>query len=219
MNNYTLHLHPSPDHISDTLRSGRFYEQHVFESFQKYIPDNGTFLDIGANIGNHSLMFQQVFPDRKIICFEASPMNFVLLQNNILPFKNITPICCGLSEKFEVVEFVHIPQNYGGSGIISNYPSHVDGKPIELYPKISVVVNRLDEFQLPNDISFIKMDIEGHEMFAIKGGINTIKNNKPVIWLEDFHYDKNLKNSPTQYLIDNLGYTLIKREECNFILK
>lgn len=216
--NYNLHLHPSPDHISDTIRSGRFYEQHVLEEFQEYIPNEGTFLDIGANIGNHSLMFQQIFHERKIVCFEASPMNFVLLQHNLSPFENITPICCGLGEKFEVVKFVHFPQNYGGSGVVSNYPTHIDGMPIESYPKISVITNRLDEFGL-TDISFIKMDIEGHEMFAIKGGIETIKRDKPLIWLEDFHYDHNIDKSPTQYLIDNLEYELIKRVECNFLLR
>ena len=214
-----LHLHPSPDYISDCLRHGRFYEQDIFLDLEKYIPNEGTILDIGANIGNHAMMFKQRWPERKIICFEASPINYVLLYHNVTQLSNITPICSGLGEKFEVVDFMHFPQNYGGSGVKSGYKDIVDGLPLDSYPKMSVVINPLDNFDLPDDVSFIKMDVENHELFVIKGGINFIKKYKPVIWIEDFFYDTENEKSPTQYLIDNLGYELIGRNEGNFVLR
>jgi len=204
-----LHLHPSPDHISDMIRSGRFYEDQIFMKFESEIPSTGTFLDIGANIGNHSMMFRQRF-ENDIISFEGNPLNYVLLYQNTSQFKNIKSICIGLSDTPGLTEFIYDTNNYGGGGV---FPDLVDK-----YPTIPVYLTTLDSFKLDN-ISFIKMDVENHEMAVINGGLNTIQNNKPVIWLEDFFYDTDLKKSPTQYLIDSLGYRLIDRVENNFLLK
>ena len=219
MSNFKLHLHPSPDYISDCLRNNKFYEEHIFLYFEKHIPEEGTILDIGANIGNHTLMFKQRWPDRNIICFEASPINFNLLYNNVTQLSNVTPICIGLGEKFDVVSFVHFPQNYGGSGVKSGYKNVIDGKHIDEYPKLNVVINPLDNFSLPDDVTFIKMDVENHELFVIKGGVNFITKYKPLLWIEDFFYDNEKEKSPVHYLISNLEYTLIDRYEDNFILK
>jgi FkbM family methyltransferase len=209
MENISLHLHPSPDHISDMIRSGKFYEDFIFLEFEKYIPKHGTFLDIGANIGNHSMMFRQEF-DNNIIAFEGNPLNYVLLYKNISQFKNIKSICIGLSDKVGLTEFIYDPNNFGGGGI---FPSLRDQ-----YPTIPVYLTTLDSFNF-DDISFIKMDVENHEMFVIKGGLETIKRNKPLIWIEDFFYDNDKIKSPTHYLCDNIGYKLIQKIESNFLLK
>ena len=70
-----------------------------------------------------------------------------------------------------------------------------------------------------DDISFIKMDVENHELPVILGGLETIKKNKPLIWLEDLFYDTDKSKSPTEYLIDTLGYKLIDQVEGNFLLQ
>ena len=204
-----LHLHPSPDHISDTIRSGRFYEDFIFIQFEKYIPDYGTFLDIGANIGNHSMMIRERF-DNQIISFEGNPLNYVLLYKNTVQFPNIKSICVGLSDKPGLVEFVYDFNNYGGGGI---FPELSDK-----YPSIPVYLTTLDSFNL-TDISFIKMDVENHEMFVIKGGLDTIKQNRPIIWIEDFFYGTDNEASPVEYLINKLGYKLVDRVEGNFLLR
>jgi FkbM family methyltransferase len=203
-----LHLHPSPDHISDTIRSGKFYEDFIFTQFEKHIPKHGTFLDIGANIGNHSMMFREIF-DNPIISFEGNPLNYVLLYKNISQFSNIKSICVGLSNKPGLTEFCYDLNNYGGGGIFPNLTTQ--------YPTIPVYLTTLDSFEF-SDISFIKMDVENHEMYVIEGGLNTIKKNKPVIWIEDFFYDTDKTKSSTEYLINELGYKLIDRVEGNFLL-
>lgn len=203
-----LHLHPSPDHISDTIRSGKFYEDFIFTQFKKYIPKYGTFLDIGANIGNHSMMFREIF-NNPIISFEGNPLNYVLLYKNTSQFLNIKSICVGLSNKSGLTEFCYDLNNYGGGGIFPNLTTQ--------YPTIPVYLTTLDSFEL-SDISFIKMDVENHEMYVIEGGLNTIEKNKPVIWVEDFFYDNDKTKSPTEYLINKMNYKLIDRVESNFLL-
>lgn len=204
-----LHLHPSPDHISDTIRSGKFYEDFIFLQFEEHIPKHGTFLDIGANIGNHSMMFRERF-DNQIISFEGNPLNYVLLYKNVSQFSDIKSICIGLSNKPGLVNFTYDISNYGGGGI---FPDLKDK-----YSTIPVYLTTLDSFEL-SDISFIKMDVENHEMSVIEGGLLTISQNKPIIWIEDFFYDIDKSISPTEYLINKLGYKLIDRIEGNFLLR
>ena len=46
----------------------------------------------------------------------------------------------------------------------------------------------LKEYSLDNRFLFIKLDIEGHELQAIKGGENTIRKHKPIIIIEFSKY-------------------------------
>ena len=63
------------------------------------------------------------------------------------------------------------------------------------------------------NISFIKIDIEGHELSAIEGSIKTIIKNKPVIWIEDF------TEKTVNYLINNLNYKIqVKGTYKNYLL-
>ena len=47
-----------------------------------------------------------------------------------------------------------------------------------------VNVKKLDNLQFENPISFIKIDVEGHEMEVIEGAIETITKNKPILLVE-----------------------------------
>ena len=49
-------VHHDGDHISDWIKQQRFYEAHIMNIFKDYIPSNGVFFDIGANIGDYSEM-------------------------------------------------------------------------------------------------------------------------------------------------------------------
>ena len=63
INGYEMLIYKN-EFISDQIiKYKKFYEQHSFEHFNSYIPFIGTFLDIGANIGNHALMFNYFRPN------------------------------------------------------------------------------------------------------------------------------------------------------------
>ena len=63
---------------------------------------NSTMLDIGANIGNHSLFFSNYFA--KCISFEPNPRTFSVLEINSRLVENIIPMNIGLSDKKGEVE-------------------------------------------------------------------------------------------------------------------
>jgi hypothetical protein len=56
------------DLISSIIeKTNDFYEIDIFNSFKNFIPKKGIFLDIGANIGNHSIMFSSYYNDIEVL--------------------------------------------------------------------------------------------------------------------------------------------------------
>ena len=84
---------------------------------------------------------------------------------------------------------------------------------------MNLIIQPLDVFNLDN-VKFIKIDVESHELFVFKGGFETIKKNKPAIWIEDFKYESDRENSGTQFLINELGYYIADDDiDNNYLLK
>ncbi|BCX15615.1 MAG: hypothetical protein KatS3mg097_507 [Candidatus Parcubacteria bacterium] len=122
------------------------------------------FLDIGAHIGKYSILYSDFY--EKIYAFEPEPDNFNLLKENIrlnnLKGK-IFPFQLALSDKTSKIEFYLSPYSVANS-LIKN----------EGYKKILVDTITLDEFLKQekinfNNISCIKIDVEGAEDMVIKG--------------------------------------------------
>ena len=74
------------DHIGHKINLDGVYERNeldfLFEWLATHSPDvfNGTAIDIGANIGNHSLYLSNYF--EKVVSFEPHPRTFKLLEIN-----------------------------------------------------------------------------------------------------------------------------------------
>ena len=65
---------------------------------------------------------------------------------------------------------------------------------------------KLDNFTFSNRISFIKIDVEGHEMSVIKGAENTIKQYKPTLLVEIEEKHSKQKVLDSINYINSLGY-------------
>lgn len=209
-------VHPIGDHISDFLRDGRgFYESHTFLQFYKDLPKKGTILDIGANIGNHQMMFNQVYPNRRVIGFEASPYNFTHLYNNCLKYPFSTNFCIGLGDSTELVEIVHFASNMGGTGVTEVSTE----KNNRIYPMqiLTVPLNNFDF--LKDELTLVKIDVEGYEMNVIRGADEILKSAKPCIWLEDHNYKNNYDKSCIKFLIEEFEYKVVNQSESNYLLK
>jgi FkbM family methyltransferase len=191
----TINLHGTPFHlhnndlISHYIKSSNdFYEVETFNLFKSYIPNVGTFLDIGANIGNHSLMFALNYPKIQIYAFEPSIVNFPLLYMNTRLRSNIGLFKIALGSNNDSVHM-----NYSDPNNKGNIKVDVTGE--------KVPVMKLDSLNLP-DITFIKLDVEGHEYSVIEGAFETINKYKPVIWIEDFNQDTiNLLKEKFNYVV------------------
>lgn len=188
------------DLISSIIeKTNDFYEIDIFNSFKNFIPKKGIFLDIGANIGNHSIMFSSYYNDIEVFSFEPFLSNYELLSYNTRFYPKIHPLKLALGSNEGIV---HISSdnntNKGGASL------SIKGE--------KCPVMALDSLNIKN-ISFIKIDIEGHELSAIEGAIKTIIQSKPIIWIEDF------TGETIDYLVNNLNYKIqIKEAYKNYLL-
>lgn len=181
-------------------KSGKLWEDWIGDDIKQYYKSGTDILDIGANLGTHSLMFSETGPVHSFepVFYEVTKLN---IENNDLNHEvKIYPIA--LSDKKEVSN-IYIPRttswgarNYGGTSMHPNeLTTHDTDNPIKCtcYPLDDVYDG------VP---SIMKMDVENHEIYVLKGAINTIKKHKPVIYTEIL----NPETSEVMRFIENLGY-------------
>ncbi len=132
-------------------------------------------VDIGANIGLYAYPLSRIFD--KIVAFEPIPQCSSILKN--YKAKNIEVHSVGLSSFTGVLELC-IPVQNGEE--IFGCASFSNSK-IQSSKSIRCPVAKLDSYALTN-VSFMKIDAEGHEIEVIKGGDATIKREKPLILIE-----------------------------------
>lgn len=176
--------------ISQHLFNGyTIWEENILNDYlKKYIKNNSLFLDIGAHIGLHTLGLMRHCKDNKLnvefISFEPQKEIYKMLKYNIEnnnPNNYKTQIFnCGLSDENIIIydneEDYFKNTNCGGHNLILN-KIRMNDKQIE------TEIFKLDNFNF-NNISLIKIDVEGMEDKVLNGAIETIKRNKPIIILE-----------------------------------
>ncbi len=77
--------------------------------------------------------------------------------------------------------------------------------------EIEIPVCALDEICVDNDVSFIKMDIEGSEKNALIGAENTIRRCKPKLAISIYHKNEDIWELPEMILQMNENYRLYLR--------
>ena len=76
----------------------------------------------------------------------------------------------------------------------------------ENFDEFEINCKKLDDFKFENTISFIKIDVEGHEIEVINGSKELIKKFKPILMIEiEERHSKNKLSDSISY-INSLGY-------------
>lgn len=187
----------SRDHVGIRVQVDGLYEKPYLEFFIEWLNFNkfnfsGTVLDVGANIGNHSVFFSKYF--HKVISFEPNPSTYHLLSYNATLGKNITPYNYGVSEVDSETFMSSMDGNAGGAYVDNN-------------GTIPIKLINLDNFLKSEEkISLIKIDVEGHELSALKGMSKTISENKPLILFEQHLRDFNSSENAVINYLKQLGF-------------
>jgi len=156
-------------------RSKSFYELKLLEKARQYNL-SGVYIDIGANIGNHAIFFNKFCPASKVYCFEIEKSIFKILNRNMerncaensFHLSNV-----GISDESGFVDLCQVDHNNCGiTKIVNN-----DGT--------QCIVDTLDNLvEGIENISLIKIDVEGFELQVIKGATKILINQSPIIFVE-----------------------------------
>lgn len=163
-------------------------DKQYFEDFLNLPESDQVFVDVGGYDGFTSEEFIKHYPGyRSIHIFEPDESNLEKARERLTSFDNITFYKAGLSNKKETLRF----DSSGSTSVISS-----DGE-------VEISVVRLDDMQIEN-ISFIKIDIEGMELQALKGGRECIKNQHPALAISVYHQVNDFWKIP-EYILSLRG--------------
>lgn len=140
-------------------------------------------LDLGSYIGDTAIYMVQCGA-KEVYSFETDPNNISVLENviNTSPlYSNIKPIHAGVSSSYGTLFFVPCKENPAAGKLHKKLPASSN--------YISVPSITLDSFCSDNDIrpDFIKMDIEGEELDAIRGSQLILKEFRPKFAISIYH--------------------------------
>lgn len=143
---------------------------------------NKDIIDAGGYVGDTALLFSS-YTDKNIHVFEASPSNMDIIRETIRlnQLENIVPVSKALGEKSGTATFSLGERNSCNSLVERpgyNYPNHIE-----------VPVITLDDYVRENnlEVGLIKVDIEGGEQLLLKGAVETIRTQHPILLISIYH--------------------------------
>jgi FkbM family methyltransferase len=157
-----------------------FPEQDTLKELDKYIDKDSVILDIGANIGTHSVYWGKITQANKIYAFEPVITTYRILEKNIEInnlINKVKPFNFGLGNKKTRAKIkTYDLDNIGGTSLEED----ANGD-IEIH-----ALDDIDEINNLTRIDFIKIDVEGFEKYVLEGGKRTLLKHNPIIFIESF---------------------------------
>ncbi|MCH8991221.1 MAG: FkbM family methyltransferase [Acidobacteria bacterium] len=159
------------DHITNCIeRAGTFYEIDLLEAIRD-CKRRGTYIDVGAHIGNHSVFFSGECPSHRVVAFEPNRIALDCLVANATRYYievqrhaiHDTWEWCRVTDRHST--------NHGMARIEESGPGH------------GPVCRRLDDCGL-DDVAVIKIDVEGTELTVLRSAIRILERDRPIITAE-----------------------------------
>lgn len=169
------------DSIGNLIALDGQYDRVELEFLSKSVlsrlPTRGVCLDVGANIGNHALHFSKFF--EHVVALEPNPRTYSLLACNAGLVSNVTPVNVGASDVARTAQASAQRHNVGMASVSAKSVDVGD----YTVPFVLVRIDDMPEIA-GRDISFMKIDVEGHEAECIRGAAETLARCRPVVAVE-----------------------------------
>lgn len=154
-------------------------EVYLLKSLLKNTPQLG--IDIGGNIGEYSQKMIDVYPNLEIHVFEPSAINQTKLKERFNSYPNVIINNYALSDTTGAAELF---SDVKGSGLASLTKRNLEHFNIDFNTHETVNVIRFEDYwksELQSrDIDIAKIDVEGHELYVLKGFGNAINKTKVI---------------------------------------
>jgi len=199
------------DIIARAIKADRVFDRAILDVARDYIKPDTAVLDLGANFGQMSILFSNLVGEHgKVYAFDADDFVFDILKKNIdannrkeriVPVFGAVHDVPGQTLYFPVQDFARFP-TYGSYGIDYNANT---GREV---PTITI-----DSMDITHPISFMKIDVQGGDLLAMKGARQTIQRHQmPIVFEYDFEYEEEYNLSFQEYVdfVRDIGYRFAK---------
>lgn len=168
-----LYKHSFPLYKNLYSRFKQKQDEHEISFLKSQIKKGDVVLDIGSNIGFYTKIMSELAGEKgKVHSFEPDKINFKHLKNSVGSLPNVVLNNKAVSDKTGKLE------------IFTSHRLNVDHrtyKPEKYESSYFIDAIALDDYLKENTrVDFIKMDIQGAEMFALKGMKKILTENKNV---------------------------------------
>ena len=207
---YYLPTDAPQDWVISCIKSGGVFEPEVVETAKAYIRPGSTVLDVGANFGQMSVLFSRfVGTGGQVHSFEADPFVYELFQKTLAAnnCQNVTAHLGAVYDRpnqqlfYRVQDFTRV-QAYGSYGID---PNATAGRTVKTLT--------IDGLNINTPISFMKVDIQGSDLFALRGAVETIKRHRmPIIFEFEQRFQAEFRTSFQDYVdfVNSISYRFEK---------
>jgi FkbM family methyltransferase len=156
------------------------YEIEEIKTFVDRSPGKRVVLDIGANVGTHSLIFARHF--QKVLSFDPNSLLWPLFRRNMAlnPATNVTLYEVGVSDHSEQVLLYNIPGSNMALATFSAVEQY--DQPLQVQGSATAVV--LDELLSDEPIDAVKIDVQGFEPQVLRGMRRLLQRHRPLVWVE-----------------------------------
>ena len=201
------------EYLAQEIFVNGIYEPETHKFLVHQIPQNGIFLDLGANIGSIAIPLCKQRTDLRCIAVEASPWIFEYLTFNVELNQLTERISCVNSAITDTAGGqlpFYSPVDQFGKGsfspVFTNEATMVD----------TLTIDSLLQERNIRSVATIKIDIEGFEFFAFKGGVSVLSAERApdilfefVDWAEDM---AGKEKGSAQRILKEFGYDLYAME-------
>ncbi len=194
-----------------TLKYKHIQDRAEIKYLLRHILPGQTVLDIGSHkAGYLYFMIQGVTPTGKVVAFEPQSFlyDYLIRLKRKLKWKNVTVESIALSDKNEKAT-LFLPRTVGDPVSSPGATLAATENNVNFKSKAQVITETLDSYCSRYQLapSFLKIDVEGHELKVIQGGIEVLKKYQPkiIVELESRHVGQAMVLETIRFLQD-LGY-------------
>jgi FkbM family methyltransferase len=205
---FTLFLSPDNGFIDKHIFLYGVYEPFMLDLINENLKEGDTFVDIGANIGQHSMFAASIVQEiGSVYSFEPIPRIYAQFMDSVHAnhFDTIIHaqnVAIGTNNSKQ--DLYIKAENIGGSSLVDD-----DGATETI--DISIRHGDVLLSHIPH-ITMVKIDVEGYEYEVLSGIQETIKKHAPIILIEfsGYFYNEQQQNHGQKILslLENLGYRM-----------
>lgn len=194
-----------------TINDWHLIVYHEEEFMLEFAEEGETFIDVGAHVGAWTLKLGKYF--KNVFSYEPNPEAFNVLKQNIElnEMKNVDCINKAVGNEDREIELT-LYEHPSHSTILTHHP--MEDHCGKIKDHVGVKMIRIDDQHFDN-VSLIKIDVEGYEVEVVKGALKTIEKFKPRLLIE-IHSEENEKI--IKDLLPNVKFTTKSNETQPYLI-